>query len=160
MNPRRWRQTQFLLDYFCLTWAGEPTQRWNSMTEQHRPPRPGLSHDSHTGVLLQPPLAPQSSPNHVPDPVLGEGWQGPRQNHRTPSSERASNRGRRQVVRGQGEQGGPQLRSLVLYTQQQERTLGDPWGPPVPAREDNVVPGTPSSVLESLLDLSSVQGQE
>ena len=44
--------------------------------------------------------------------------------------------------------------------QQQERTLGDPWGPPVPVREDSVVPGTPSSVLESLLDLSSVQGQE
>lgn len=96
------------------------------MTEQHRPPRPGLSHGSHTGVPLQPPLASQSSPNHVPDPVLGEGWQGLRQNHRTPSSERDSNRGRRQVVWGQGEQCGPQLKSLVLYNSSKR----GPWETP------------------------------
>lgn len=57
---RRWRQTRFLLDNCSLTsWAVEPMQRWDSMTGQHRPPRPGLSHGSHTGVLLQP--APRST---------------------------------------------------------------------------------------------------
>lgn len=111
------------------------------------------------GSYCNRPLAPQSSPNHVPGPVLGEGWQGPRQNHKTPSSEKDSNRGR-QVVWWQGEQGGAQIKSLVLYTWQPERTLADPWGPHVPTREDSAVPGTPSSVPETLLDLSSIQGQE
>lgn len=64
------------------------------------------------------------------------------------------------MVWGQGEQGGAQIRSLVLYRWQQERTLADPRGPHVPTREGSVVPGTPSFALETFLDLSSIQGQE